>query len=125
MGRDALKVREVTLRAKYLNTLTSVNNLRLVLLRQGKYKEAKAMHWRALEGYKKVLRLEYLDTLTKAEAMHWRALEGSKKVLKRKYLDTLTSVNNLRWRALEVGEKVLKREHLSILTSVSNLRSVL
>ena len=70
------------------------------------------MHWRDLEGYKKVLRPEHLDTLTsvsnlrsvlesqgkykEAEAMHWRALKTREKVLRLEHLDTLTSVSNLR-----------------------------
>ena len=46
------------------DTLTSVNNLGLVLDSQGKYEEAEAMHRRALEGYEKVLGREHPDTLT-------------------------------------------------------------
>jgi Tfp pilus assembly protein PilF len=52
------------LRREYPNTLTSISNLGLVLARQGKYKEAEAMHQRDLEGSEKVLRSEYPDTLT-------------------------------------------------------------
>ena len=40
--------------AELLDTLASVNNLRLVLLRQGKYNEAEVMHRRALEAGEKV-----------------------------------------------------------------------
>jgi len=43
-----------TIGAEYLDTLASVNNLRSVLLRQGKYKEAEVMHQRALEAGEKV-----------------------------------------------------------------------
>ncbi|XTI94662.1 hypothetical protein V2W45_965165 [Cenococcum geophilum] len=67
MGRDALEAREVTLGAEHLNTLTSVNNLGLVLSRQGKYKEAEVMHWWALEAKEKVLRREHLDILASAD----------------------------------------------------------
>jgi len=66
MGQDALEAREATLGAENLDTLTSVNNLRLVLSSQGKYKKAEVMHWRALEAEEKVLGREYLDTLTSA-----------------------------------------------------------
>ena len=46
------------------NTLTSVNNLALVLQYQGKYDEAEAMNRQALDGYEKVLGKEHPDTLT-------------------------------------------------------------
>ena len=74
------------------STLTSVNNLGLVLQRQGKYEEAEAMHRRDLEGSEKVLGPEHPSTLTsvnnlgsvlesqgkyeEAEAMHRRDLRG-------------------------------------------------
>ena len=59
----ALEAKEKVLRRKYLFTLISVNNLKLVLLRQGKCKEAKIMYWWALEAKEKVLRHEHLFTL--------------------------------------------------------------
>ena len=84
-----------SLGAKHPDTLSSISNLRLVLERQGKYKEAEGMHRRALEGSKKVLGLEHPHMLTsvgnlesvlecqgkyeEAEAMHQRDLEGSKR----------------------------------------------
>lgn len=42
----------------------SINNLAGVLSRQGKYKEAEAMHRQTLALKEKVLRCEYLDMLT-------------------------------------------------------------
>jgi len=48
MHRQALKEYKKVLGIEYLHTLISVSNLGSVLLRQGKYKEAKAMHWRDL-----------------------------------------------------------------------------
>jgi len=45
------------------DTLTGVCQLELVLLKQAKYEEAEAMHWRALEGYEEVLGLEHPHTL--------------------------------------------------------------
>jgi hypothetical protein len=38
------------------DTLTSMNNLALVLENQGKYEAAEEMHWRALELREKMLR---------------------------------------------------------------------
>jgi hypothetical protein len=52
------------LRREHLDTLTSVSNLRLVLLRQRKYNKAEAIHRRDLKELEKVLRREHLDTLT-------------------------------------------------------------
>jgi Tfp pilus assembly protein PilF len=49
---------------EHRNTLTSVNNLGLVLESQGKYDEAEAMHRRALGGLERVLGREYPDILT-------------------------------------------------------------
>ncbi|KAJ5660387.1 hypothetical protein N7507_006838 [Penicillium longicatenatum] len=88
-----------------------VDNLGKVLGNQGRYKEAEAMHQRALEAREKVLGHEHPDTLTsvsnlgsvldsqgryeEAEAMHQRALEGCEKVLRRDHPDTLTSVSSL------------------------------
>jgi Tfp pilus assembly protein PilF len=77
--------------AEHPNTLTSVNQLGLVLASQRKYEEAEAMYRRALDGSEKVLGAEHPDTLTslnnlgyvlerqgkyeEAEAMHRRAAE--------------------------------------------------
>jgi Tfp pilus assembly protein PilF len=72
------------------DTLTSISNLGSVLVDQGKYEEAEAMHRQALQGREKVLGPEHPDTLTsisnlglvlarqgkyeEAEAMHRQAL---------------------------------------------------
>jgi tetratricopeptide (TPR) repeat protein len=93
------------------NTLTSVDNLGLVLYSQGKYEEAEAMHRRALIGYEKVLGPDHPDMLTsvsnlglvldsqgkyeEAEEMHRRALAAREKVLGVEHPNTLTSVDNL------------------------------
>jgi len=58
-----LEIREKVLRLEHPRTLNSVSKLRLVLSRQGKYKEAKVMHQQVLEIREKVLRPEHLDTL--------------------------------------------------------------
>jgi tetratricopeptide (TPR) repeat protein len=72
-------------------TLTSANNLVLLLRDQGTYEETERMHRRVLEGWEKALAKEHLDTLTsvnnlaialrdqgkykEAGRMHRRALE--------------------------------------------------
>ncbi len=52
------------LRVEYLNILTSVDNLALVLRSQRKYKAVEEIHRRALKGREKVLGVEHPDTLT-------------------------------------------------------------
>ncbi|OAL56153.1 hypothetical protein IQ07DRAFT_558137 [Pyrenochaeta sp. DS3sAY3a] len=107
----SLAIREKVLGQEHPNTLTSVNNLGLVLESQGKYEEAEAMHLRALAIREKALGREHPDTITsvshlgsvlesqgkyeEAEAMHRRALEGCENVLGREHPDTLTSVSKL------------------------------
>ncbi|KAL9032959.1 MAG: hypothetical protein Q9214_007737, partial [Letrouitia sp. 1 TL-2023] len=75
------------------HTLTSVDNLALVLQRQGKYKEAEQMNRQVLKSRGKVLGKDHPDTLTnisnsalvlqyqgkyeEAEQMNLRVLEGS------------------------------------------------
>jgi hypothetical protein len=49
---------------EHLDTLSSVNDVGLVLKSQGKYEEAEAMHRRALRDREKVLGPEHLDTLS-------------------------------------------------------------
>ncbi|KAF4152330.1 hypothetical protein CNMCM6069_002267 [Aspergillus lentulus] len=104
-------IAETALGPEHPRTLTSVSSLGLVLDREGKYKEAEAMHRRALEGHEKALGSEHPNTLTsvsnlglvleregkykEAEAMHRRALEGYEKSLGSEHSYTLTSANNL------------------------------
>ena len=82
--------------AEHPDTLTSINNLALVLRDQGKYKKVEEMSRRVLKGREKVLGVEHLSTLTsvsnlalvlqrqrKHEALEMsrRAMEGYGKVL--------------------------------------------
>ena len=91
IGRTAVVIKEKTLGPEHPDTLTSVDNLGLVVERQGKYEEAEAMHRRALKEREKVLGVEHPCTFAsitnlgsvlmrqgkyeEAEAMHRRALE--------------------------------------------------
>lgn len=63
MNRRALAGREKVLGVDHPDTSTSVNNLALVLLYQGKYKQAEEMNRRGLAGYEKVLGVHHPDTL--------------------------------------------------------------
>ena len=103
-----LEAREKVLGREHLDTLTSMNNLALVLNSQGKYEEAEAMHRETVATREKVLGREHPDTLTsmsnlalvlnsqgkyeEAEAMHRQTLATREKVLGREHPDTLTSV---------------------------------
>ena len=48
----------------------SINNLGIVLFRQGKYEEAEAMHQRALQGREKVLGPEHPHTDEHQQSRH-------------------------------------------------------
>ena len=108
MNRQALDSREKVLGKEHPNTLTSVDNLAIVLQRQGKYEEAEQMTRRALDGREKVLGKEHPHTLTSVRNLAWvlqdqgkyeeaeqvnrQALESREKVLGKEYPDTLMSV---------------------------------
>ena len=111
MAQGSVSARTRRLGIDHVDTLTSVDNLALVLQYQGRYSEAEAMSRRALEGREKELGKQHPDTLTsvnnlalvlryqgrysEAEAMNRRALEGREKELGKQHPVTLTSVSNL------------------------------
>jgi guanine nucleotide-binding protein subunit alpha len=64
MHRRALAGKEKVLGVDHPDTLTSVNNLAVVLRNQGKYGEAESMSGRALAGTGKVLGVDHPSTLT-------------------------------------------------------------
>jgi tetratricopeptide (TPR) repeat protein len=86
-------LREKVLGVDHLSTLDSMNNLALVLRRQGKYYKAKKMHRQALELREKVLSVDHPSTLismnnlasvlqdqdkhNEAEKIHQHTLEAS------------------------------------------------
>ncbi|KAK1656993.1 hypothetical protein BDP55DRAFT_43077 [Colletotrichum godetiae] len=109
--RQTLELREKVLGPENPDTLTSMDNLAVVLGSQGKYDEAEQMHRQTLELREKVLGPENPDTLIsmnnlavvlesqgkydEVEQMHWQELELCKKVLGPENPSTLTSMNNL------------------------------
>ncbi|KAK3341084.1 hypothetical protein B0T25DRAFT_329824 [Lasiosphaeria hispida] len=111
MHQQALQLSEKVSGQEHPDTLTSMNNLALVLRGQGKYQEAEQMHRRALQLREKVLGQEHPDTLTsmnnlalvlqsqgkyqEAEQMHRQALQLREKVSGQEHPDTLASMNNL------------------------------
>ena len=102
---------EKMLGKEHPSTLTSINNLALVLRSQGRYEEAERIHRRALALRERVLGKEHPDTLTSinnlatilssqgkyetAEEMHRQALALMETVLGKEHPSTLTSLNNL------------------------------
>jgi tetratricopeptide (TPR) repeat protein len=110
-ARRALEACERVLGAEHPDTLTSVNNLALLLYDQGKYDEAEPLFRRALEARERVLGPEHPDTLTsvnnlaqllksqgnydEAKPLFRRALEARERVLGAEHPNTLISVNNL------------------------------
>jgi tetratricopeptide (TPR) repeat protein len=118
MNRQTLALREKVLRREHPDTLTSMNNLAGVLNRQGKYKEAEAMHRQTLAISKKMLRPEHpfrltsmsnlalvLDSQSKykeAEAMNRQTLARYEELLGPEHPFTLTSMSNL---ALVLGSQ--------------------
>jgi len=79
-----LNIREAVLGKEHPDTLSSMNDLTLVLNSQGKYDEAEAMHRRALDGHPSTLTsVGNLASVPRdqgkyeeAEAMSRRALDG-------------------------------------------------
>ena len=107
---QVIRIREV-LGKTHPDTLTTMNNLALVLNRQGKYVEAEAMNRQTLEITEEVLGKTHPDTLTtmnnlalvlngqgkyvEAEAMNRQTLKISEEVLGKTHPNTLTTMNNL------------------------------
>jgi tetratricopeptide (TPR) repeat protein len=69
LNRRALEEREKELGDRHPDTLTSVNNLALVLQYQGKYDEAEKLSRRALEGTEKKLGAQHPDTLVSVHCL--------------------------------------------------------
>jgi tetratricopeptide (TPR) repeat protein len=109
--REGLEATERLLGKEHPETLTSVNNLALLLMDQGDYEPVGPLYRRALEARERVLGKEHPDTLTsvnnlavwfkykgdyaQAEPLYRRALEARERVLGKDHPDTLASVNNL------------------------------
>ncbi|KAF7507687.1 hypothetical protein GJ744_010240 [Endocarpon pusillum] len=111
--RRVLAGREKEPRESHPLTLTSVNNLALVLQYQGKYEQAEQLHRRALAGNEKELGeshpltltsmdnlavvLQYQGKYEQAEQLYRLALAAREKELGESHPDTLTSLDNLAW----------------------------
>ena len=118
--RRALENNERELGPEHPSTLTSVNNLGVLLSDKGDDEGAEQLYRRALEVEKKVLGPEHPSTLNSvgnlgmslrnmgkwdaAEAMCRRALAGNEKTLGTEHPDTLLSINNLGLLKMDEGD---------------------
>jgi tetratricopeptide (TPR) repeat protein len=97
------------------STLTSMNNLALVLRNQGKYPEAEQIHRKVVEVSERVLGKEHPDTLTGMNNLATVLTDQGK----------YPEAEQMYREELEVSERVLGKEHPSTLTGMSNLALVL
>jgi tetratricopeptide (TPR) repeat protein len=118
--RRALEGRERALGPEHPDTLTSVNNLAVLLNSKGDLAAAEPMYRRALEAQERVLGPEHPDTLTSvnnlavllekkgdlaaAEPMYRRALEAQERVLGPEHPSTLTSMGALALLLMDKGD---------------------
>ncbi|ESU10201.1 hypothetical protein FGSG_12516 [Fusarium graminearum PH-1] len=139
LGRKAVETRVEVLGEEHPDTLTSMNNLALTFLDQGRWKEAEELEVGVIEMRKRVLGEEHPDTLIsmgnlasifrnqgrwkEAEELQVGVMEIMKRVLGEEHPDTLISMNNLaltfldqgRWKEaeeLEVGVIEIKKRVL-------------
>ena len=111
MQRMALALRREVSSKKHLNTLTTINNLALVLEEQGKVKEAEQMHRKTLLLKEEVLGKKHPDTLrclnnlavaldkqgnyAEADALYLATLSSREKVLGKEHPETLKSMHQV------------------------------
>ena len=85
MQRQALGLSEKVLGKEHPSTLTSMNNLTLVLKDQGKFEEAEATQREALGLAEKGLGKEYLN-LNRGYFIQWSAINSGDKSTGRRHL---------------------------------------
>ncbi|KAK3166744.1 hypothetical protein OEA41_009869 [Lepraria neglecta] len=111
LNKRILEQKTCILGGQHPSTLTSMNNLALVLGSQGKYEEAEGIHRQTLALMESVLGKKHPSTLMsmnnlagvldrqgkyeEAEGIHRQTLALSESVLGKKHPSTLTSMNNL------------------------------
>ena len=113
--RQTLELKEKVLGREHPDTLSSMNNLAMVLEKQGNYIEAEEIHRQKLELKEKVLAREHPSTLGSMNNL--ATVLGQQE----KYIEA----EEIYRQTLELKEKVLGREHPSTLASMNNLATVL
>ncbi|KAF2181607.1 kinesin light chain 1 [Zopfia rhizophila CBS 207.26] len=109
--QQLLERQEKVLGKEHPDTLTSMNNVALVLRDQGKYAEAEKMHREELALSEKAVGKEHPDTLTSMSNVA-RALSGQGKY---------AEAEKMHRETLALREKVLGTEHPRTLTSMNNV----
>jgi tetratricopeptide (TPR) repeat protein len=118
--RQAVATRQLLLGDEHTYTLSSVNNLALVLSWTTELGEARQLHEQTLQTRRRVSGDEHLDTLvsmnnlalvlratgdlSEARRLHEQTLEVRRRVLGDEHPDTLTSMNNLALVLSSMGE---------------------
>jgi tetratricopeptide (TPR) repeat protein len=108
---QVMKFQKTALDEEHPDTLTSMNNLAVLLRSQGKYEAAEPLYKETLRLREKVLGKEHPETLISmnnlaclfdsqgkyeaAEPLYKETLRLSKKIFGKEYPETLTSMNNL------------------------------
>jgi len=116
-----LKTQMSLFKEKHPETLTSMNEIGVVLSNQGKYEAAEKMHRETLQLSEKVLGKEHPETLTSmnnlalvlsnqgkyeaTEKMHRETLQLKEKVLGKEHPSALTSMNNLAFTLRKLGRQ--------------------
>ncbi|KJZ71092.1 hypothetical protein HIM_09511 [Hirsutella minnesotensis 3608] len=115
MHRQALDLREKVLGKEHPATLSSMNNLAVVLKSLGKYEEAERLHRQEWKLSEKLLGKEHPSTLI--------IMNNLAVVLES--LGKYEEAERLHRQALDLREKALGKEHPSTLISMNNLAHVL
>jgi tetratricopeptide (TPR) repeat protein len=114
LERGAAEYRRI-LGEKHPDTLTSINNLALVLRNMGELTQARHLHEQVLQLQRRVLGEKHRSTLTSMNNL----------ALVLRDLGELTQARHLHEQELEACRRVLGEEHPETLTSMSNLASLL
>ncbi len=125
---EALEIRTSVLGEEHPDTLKSMNDLGLVLRKQGSFAEAERLYRKALEAQRTTIGEEHPDTLItmnnlanvlrsrrripEAEPIYRRVLEVRRRVLGEKDPDTLTSENNLAMLLIAQGRLAEAEEQM-------------
>ncbi|KAF6788995.1 Kinesin light chain 5 [Colletotrichum sojae] len=111
--RQAVSIRTEILGQEHPSTLTSMADLALTYMNQGRWKEAEELEVRVMEMNKTVLGEEHPDTLTSMANL----------ASTYRYQGRWKEAEELEVRVMEMDKRVLGEEHPHTLTSMANLAS--